>query len=221
MLRDLGDGIYQLPLLPRNSINAYYAGGVLFDAGTSLDAKKILKSLHGHEVTAHALTHGHPDHQGASHAVCESLNVPFCVGDADADAVETGDLRPLIPLNLLTRLMSPMAGPGHPVSRRLKAGDEIGGFQVIETPGHSPGHVVYYRPHSGVLILGDVLNNMNVVTTLVGLREPPRPFTPDPVMNRASAKKLLGLKPKLVLFGHGPPLRDPDRFEAFLAALPD
>jgi glyoxylase-like metal-dependent hydrolase (beta-lactamase superfamily II) len=206
MLRDLGDGVHQIALLPRSGVNAYFAGGVLFDAGIPSNAKKILTALKGHEVTAHTLTHGHPDHQGASHAVCESLNIPLCVGDADADAVEAGDLRPLMPASLITSVMSSMAGPAHAVSRRLREGDEIGGFQVIETPGHSPGHVVYYCPDNGVLILGDVLTNMHVVTTLVGLREPPRPFTPDPALNRKSAKKLIGLKPELVLFGHGPPL---------------
>ncbi len=36
----------------------------------------------------------------------------------------------------------------------------------------------------------------------------------------ADHKKLIGLKPKLVLFGHGPPLRDPDKFDAFLKSLP-
>lgn len=221
MLRDLGDGICQISLLPRNGVNAYFAGGVLFDAGIPRNAKKILNSLKGQEVTEHALTHGHPDHQGASGKVCESLNIPLCVGDGDADAVESGNLRALLPSNLIAAMMAATGGPAHPVSRRLKEGDEIGGFQVIETPGHSPGHVVYYRPDRGVLIMGDVLTNMHVVTTLVGLREPPRPFTPSPPMNRASAKKLIGLKPKLVLFGHGPPLRDPDKFDAFLESLPD
>ena len=64
MLCDLGDGIHQIPLLPRSSVNAYYAGGVLFDAGIPSNAKKILASLQGHEVTSHALTHGHPGPSG-------------------------------------------------------------------------------------------------------------------------------------------------------------
>lgn len=220
MLHDLGDDVYQIPLLPRNGVNAYFAGGVLFDAGIPSNAKKILRLLQRQDVTAHALTHGHPDHQGASHRVCESLNVPLCVGAGDADAVATGKLRDLLPNHLIARIMATTGGPAHPVARRLKEGDEIGGFEVIETPGHSPGHVVYYRPQSGVLILGDVLTNMHILTTLVGLHEPPRPFTPDPALNRTSAKKLIGLKPKLVLFGHGPPLRDPDKFDAFLKTLP-
>ena len=33
------------------------------------------------------------------------------------------------------------AGPGHPVDRTLHEGDEVGGFTVLEAPGHSAGHI--------------------------------------------------------------------------------
>ncbi|MEP0547520.1 MAG: MBL fold metallo-hydrolase [Rhodothermales bacterium] len=218
-MQQLADDLYHLPLMPRNGVNAYFAGGVLFDAGTSRDAKKILRALRGHTVTAHALTHAHPDHQGASHAVCETLGIPLWCGTADADAMTSGDLRPVMPDNWLTRVMRSQAGPAHPVDRYLKEGDEVGGFTVIETPGHSPGHVVYWRERGRTLILGDVLNGMNLLTTIPGLREPPTVFTPNPAQNRASARKLAGLAPNLVVFGHGPPLRDPARFRAFISSL--
>ncbi len=215
----LADDFYHLALMPRSSVNAYVAGGVLFDAGLPGDEKKILAALGGHTVTAHALTHGHPDHQGASHAVCEALDIPLWCGEADADAVASGDLRGLSPDNALARFMAKRGGPAHPVARRLHEGDEVGGFTVFETPGHSPGHVVYWRDRDRVLILGDVLNGMHLLTSIKGLHEPPEVFTPDPAQNRASARKLLGLRPSLVVFGHGPPLRDPDCFEAFIAEL--
>jgi hypothetical protein len=70
-----------------------------------------------------------------------------------------------------------------------------------------------------VLVLGDVLNNMDVATGIRGLREPKRVFTPDPARNRESARRLAGLEPKLVCFGHGPPLRDTRKFVEFVATL--
>lgn len=218
-MKQLADGFYHIPLMPRNGVNAYFAGGVLFDAGVPGDEKKILKSLRGYTVIAHTLTHGHPDHQGASHAVCEALDIPLWCGAADALAVEAGNLSPLMPDNWITRFMRSRSGPAHPVARRLSEGDEVGGFTVIETPGHSPGHVVYWRELDRILILGDVLNAMHLITTVPGLREPPKVFTPDPAQNRASARKLLGLNPALVVFGHGPPLRDTARFNAFVSSL--
>ena len=108
-------------------------------------------------------------------------------------------------------------GPPHPVARALSDGDEVAGFTVLETPGHSPGHLSYWRASDGVLIIGDVLFNLNMLT---GLREPPTAFTPDPARNRESARRLAELEPSLVCFGHGPPLRDTAKFTSFIAGLP-
>ena len=71
------------------------------------------------------------------------------------------------------------------------------------------------------VICGDVFFNMSLATTAVGLHTPPGFFTPDPAQNRESARRLAALQPKLVLFGHGPPLRDPIALSAFAAALVD
>ena len=48
---------------------------------------------------------------------------------------------------------------------------------------------------------------MNVLTGFPGLHEPPTFFTPDPALNRVSARKLAALEPALVCFGHGDPSR--------------
>jgi glyoxylase-like metal-dependent hydrolase (beta-lactamase superfamily II) len=105
------------------------------------------------------------------------------------------------------------------VDRILREGDEVGGFLVLETPGHSAGHLAFWRASDRALVLGDVLNNMNLFTTWPGLREPPARYTPDPSLNRASARRLAELKPALVCFGHGPPLRDPSAFVRFVDGL--
>ena len=67
-----------------------------------------------------------------------------------------------------------MMGPSHPVARRLREGDEVGGFTVLEVPGHTPGHVAFWREKDRVLVLGDVVTNMKVSLLLPGLHEPPR-----------------------------------------------
>lgn len=219
-MQEIAPDVYHLALMPFASINAYFADGVLFDAGTRNDAPKLLKALKGRTVKAHALTHAHPDHQGASHAVCEALDVPLWVGEGDADAME-GTAPMSMPDSRMSRFSRAMwAGPPHPVARRLREGDAVGRFTVIETPGHAAGHVVFWDAQARTLVLGDVLRNMSYLTLARGLREPPDFFTPDPAQNRASARRLLGLRPRLVLFGHGPPLRDPDGFEAFIQSLP-
>jgi hydroxyacylglutathione hydrolase len=221
-MRKLADGVWHLDtFFPPNSVNAYLVGDVLVDAGTKHSTKKILKSLDGHEVGAHALTHAHPDHQGASHEVCERLGIPFWVGEADADAAERPELikerQPDHPMARISYRV--FTGPGHPVDRRLAEGDEVDGFEVLHTPGHSAGHIALWRESDRVLIAGDVFNSANPLTGIPGLRLPYDFWTPDPAENRRSAKRLGELEPSLVLVGHGPPVKDARKFAEFCASL--
>jgi glyoxylase-like metal-dependent hydrolase (beta-lactamase superfamily II) len=221
-MKELAPGLWQLSGFPPQGINVYLMGDVLVDAATRHAGRRILRQLKGRQVTAHALTHAHPDHQGASREVCTELGIPFWVGDADADAAEDprliAELQPKTRMNgLITRFWT---GPGHPVDRRLREGDDVAGFTVLEVPGHSAGHVAYWRESDRVLVLGDVLNNMNILTGKRGLYEPKWYFTPDPARNRESIRRVAALEPALVVFGHGPPLRDPDALRDFAAKLP-
>lgn len=208
---------------PKFGINIYLVGDVLVDAGTRLAGRRIFAQIAGRKVSAHALTHAHPDHQGASREVCERLGIPLWCGAGDADAMESGDWDRVLPVNWNTKLQHRFwTGPAHPVARRLTEGDEVAGFTVLETPGHSPGHVAYWRERDRVLILGDVLNGMNLITTVPGLHEPPVLFTVDPVVNRKSIRRVAALAPEIVCFGHGPPLRNAAAvLEAFAGRLPD
>jgi hydroxyacylglutathione hydrolase len=195
-------------------------GEVLVDAGTQSDRKRILRQLEGRTLTAHTLTHAHPDHYGSSHAVCEAKKIPLWCGEKDAPVAE--GQRPEPGQGALGKWLNrlPLPKP-NPVARRLGEGDEVAGFTVLETPGHSPGHVAYWREADRTLILGDVLFNLSLPLLKPGLREPYRALTPDPRRNRDSARRLAELRPELILFGHGPPLRDGDRFARFVESLPD
>ncbi len=223
-MKELAPGVWQLKgRLPiPNAINTYLLEDVLVDAGARFDGKKILSQLQGRKLSAHALTHAHPDHQGASKLVCETFGVPFWVPEKDVAKAERPEaIREEQPPSTMGRLFfRTMHGPGHPVDRRLVEGDEVAGFKVLDVPGHSIGHVAYWRESDRVLVLGDVLNNMDVITGIPGLREPKDMLTPDPPTNRRSAKRLGELEPALVLFGHGAPLRDTRKFVDFCRGLP-
>jgi hydroxyacylglutathione hydrolase len=221
-MKQLTEGLHQLNGKPRNAINVYLAEDVLIDAGTRQAERRVLSQLRGHTVNAHALTHAHPDHQGSSHAVCERLGIPLWCGEADVPAIETPGaiVNPKAPawLNRIQRRY--WTGPPHPVSRALHEGDEVAGFTVLETPGHSVGHVSFWRESDRVLIVGDVLGNMHFITGVPGLHLPPDVFTPNPARNRESARRLAALEPALACFGHGAPLRDPGKLSEFVARLP-
>jgi glyoxylase-like metal-dependent hydrolase (beta-lactamase superfamily II) len=220
----IADDLYQLRGFPPNIMNVYLLGDVLIDAATRSSKKRILRQLEGRTVSAHALTHAHPDHQGSSDAVCTELGIPYWVGEGDVEAAQGGApvivrKQPSHPMNRVSARL--FAGPGRTVDRVLQGGDEVGGFRVLATPGHSAGHVAFWRESDRALVLGDVLFGLHPLTGVPGLHQPPDNFTPDPAQNRESARRLAELEPAIVCFGHGPPLRDTAKFVEFVRGLPE
>ena len=225
-MHQVAPDVFQLALTPRNGVNAYLLGDVLVDTGMPVSAKKILAALQGRELQAIALTHAHGDHGGSLRKVSHALNVPVWVGAADREATESGKAVKKDPYNKpgLSLIAGAMGDfKGAPVARELHEGDELtAGFTVLDTPGHSPGHVSFWRESDRTLICGDVFFNMHLVTTVPGLRQPPGPFTLDPAQNRASERKVAALEPNTAGFGHGPVIeRDAAaQLNQFVATLP-
>jgi glyoxylase-like metal-dependent hydrolase (beta-lactamase superfamily II) len=225
-MREVAAGVHLITGIPPYGINCYLIahpdGDVLVDAMTRFDARRILRALEGRRMAAHVATHAHPDHVGATHAVATRLSIPVWAHAEDRPAVEDTSLIGKRQRDaLINRVFAKvMLGPGHPVERELAEGDEVAGFTVLHTPGHSVGHIALWRESDGVLILGDVLNNQHPLLGFPrGLRLPLDVFTPDPQRNRESAKRLGELPVRTAVFGHGPAERDGGRFRAFTAGL--
>ncbi|MGH2958305.1 MAG: MBL fold metallo-hydrolase, partial [Solirubrobacterales bacterium] len=124
----------------------------------------------------------------------------------EADDMEAGEI-PGAAGSIPARFMRAVAaGPGHPVSRRLTAGDEVGGFTVVSSPGHSPDHISYWRESDRVLIAGDAFRNMSYLTFGPKIALPFDGFSINPEQVKESAKELIKMKPSLVAFGHGSPV---------------
>lgn len=218
-MKNIAEDVYQIPLFPRNAINCYLVEDILIDSGIRSASGNILKALRGKSVTKHALTHAHADHQGSSKIICETLNIPLLCSVSEKTAAENGNViwEYQNPNHLISKFQKRFwAGKGHHVTGTLKEGDKIGDFTVVETPGHSRGHLSFFREKDGVLIVGDVMTNMNLLTTKVGLHEPPNLFTTDKEANRKSIVKVADLKPKILCFGHGPVLINNGELETFV-----
>ena len=108
----------------QDGINVYLVEDVLIDAATKRAPKRILGQLQGRKVSAHALTHAHPDHQGASSAVCDALGIPYWVGETDVPLAEDLDnmraSQTPHPLNRM--IMRFWCGPARPVDRHAARG---------------------------------------------------------------------------------------------------
>ena len=80
----------------------------------------------------------------------------------------------------------------------------LGAWQVHETPGHAPSHVVLHQPERKLLISGDHLLGRTVLFFDHG-------HTPDPVGEfLGGLDEVEPLEVELCLPGHGRPFRDPE-----------
>jgi hydroxyacylglutathione hydrolase len=97
-------------------------------------------------------THAHFDHTDANGAIVKATGAPLALHPLDL---------PLLQASGGAALFGLQADPSPPPSLELHDGDELEvgrlRFQVLHTPGHTPGHVCFYEPTEGALFDGDVL----------------------------------------------------------------
>lgn len=126
---------------------------LVIDAGA--DAAKIARALDAGNlrVLAYLATHGHIDHISALAELTARHPAPIAMQSADLSWAFT-------PSNQLPPYYSAPEQP-HVTFRELSDGQQLqdGNFayQVIGTPGHSPGGVCLFFPAGQILFSGDTL----------------------------------------------------------------
>ena len=231
--RPVTDDVYWL--LDR-IVNVYFVGAagagdrrwVLVDAGLQGSAHHIAEAavhLYGPEArpAAIVLTHGHFDHVGSLRALADRWDVPVYAHDLELPYL-TGRSSypppdPTVGGGLMARL-SPLfpKGPFETGGRVLSLPEDgavpgMPGWRWVFTPGHSPGHVSFFRDEDRTLIAGDAFVTTKQESMLAALTQrpevhgPPMYFTPDWGRAGASVQRLAGLQPELAATGHGVPMR--------------
>jgi glyoxylase-like metal-dependent hydrolase (beta-lactamase superfamily II) len=199
---------------PGRLLNVYLLGNVVIDSGLRWSRRLLRSQLSGRKVSSHVLTHAHFDHAGSSSWLCRTFEVPLWCGAGDVEAMSTGrvDTHGSRWFNRAQRVLAPVEP--HPVDRVLAEGDVVGGFEVLEVPGHSPGSLAFWRESDRVLVCGDALANFGLRPARPRLILPPGVLSSDLDQARRSAARLAGLRPRLVCFGHGFAITDPGLFAA-------
>lgn len=200
--------VIRVRLAPLGLANAYLLGDVLVDAGFPWSRRVIRPMVRAGRIREHALTHAHADHLGATPWLADA-GIPVAIGARDADALATGEV--LTHRSGFVRALQRPIRP-RPVepTRRLVEGDGVGGFEVLEVPGHTVGSLAFWRSADRVLVVGDAAWHV-----LPGRRASPVPaaFGTDHASTHRSFDRLLALEPHVVAFGHGSPLRGPAEVE--------
>ena len=197
---------------------------VLIDAGIPGTASVIEKAAQerfgedGRPV-AILLTHGHVDHVGALEALAKAWNVPIYAHTDELPYLNgTAAYPPPDPRvgGGVMPSLSPLF-PRHPidVSEWLRplptdgSVPEMPGWRWIHTPGHTPGHVSFWRESDRTLIAGDAFITTDqesayaVLTQKTVMHGPPMYFTQNWEQSRNSVQTLSDLTIETAVTGHG------------------
>ena len=224
-LDHVADGVFGLRIVMVNvfAVQNGPRDWVLIDGGLHFSQGRIrnwAESLFG-DVPPRAilLTHGHFDHVGALPALLETWDVPVYAHRIEMPYV-TGQAEypppdPKVGGGIMA-LLSPLypRGPvdlGHKV-QSMEDGAEaplLPGWQVVHTPGHTDGHVSFFRAQDRCLIVGDAFCTTKaesasaIATQRPELHGPPAYYTSDWDKARDSVRTLAALRPNVVAVGHG------------------
>jgi len=200
--------------------------------------RKIAESLFGADTRPASIliTHAHPDHEGSALELARMWGCPVYLHPDELPLAAAGDLSTIEkyanPLDRWVILPSLRAMPRRrvksmlskaslkDVARAFDRGAAVPGlpdWECIPVPGHTPGHVAFFRTGDRVLITGDALLTVDLNSfwgsLLWALRINKQRVSGPPwysTWNRRAAKEsvaaLAGLEPRVLACGHGVPM---------------
>lgn len=184
----------------------------LIDAGFPDDGSveshlEYLKTIGGPRVNLIIITHHHFDHAGGANRLHEATGGRIAMHPEEERLLREALARPPRdggPQEQYVRREAAKVA----VDQALADGDEVHvgrlTLRIVETPGHSAGHVSVFLKEGRVLFSGD--NVLGLGTTAI-----PPPPEGDMARYVESLKRMKALGANLICPGHGPLVHQPER----------
>jgi glyoxylase-like metal-dependent hydrolase (beta-lactamase superfamily II) len=219
-LLKITDNVFVIPGIVANPFIIVDADGLtLIDAGLPRSQKKILAYVAGlgkspRDIKRILITHADLDHVGSLAALHNATGARTYASQTEAQAIAAGKSSRQIKRRgfsfrrLLFALLGPvMKAKPFQVDEIVADGQVLplaaGGLRVLDTSGHTPGHISFYSPTSGVLFCGD-----SMVSDERGLHGSRPGLTWDDAKAKEAVKRQAALNPRIVCPGHGPVVMD-------------
>lgn len=197
-------------------VNAFLLEGprglTLVDTATEAAAPALLAEIEGggfalSDLEQIILTHRHAGHAGGASVVLARRRVKVFAHAAEIPALTGAVEPPKTWTEKLGRRLWPRRPPFRPleVVVALTQGQPLRAlphWQVLHTPGHTPGSISLYQPVDRVVICGDALSNRNGT-----LAAPDSRRCDDPLVALASVQALARLPCEVLCCGHGPVIK--------------
>jgi glyoxylase-like metal-dependent hydrolase (beta-lactamase superfamily II) len=191
----IGDSIVHLPEVIGGPTILLGDSVTVVDTGVPGSEDAILDALEAQgrrpeDVSDIVITHADGDHVGGLAALVERTGATVWAGSHEADVTE----------GLKPGRGGDVKQSGR-VDRRFEPGDTLplaGGIEVVDTRGHTAGHVALFLPGERILIAGDCIGNRE------GLSGSPPQLTADAAQAREAVRTVAALRPDTIIFGHGP-----------------
>ena len=223
---EVAPGVFRIPI---SIANSYIVGNkkdwTLIDAGTPGNKDRVLravKEFFGVDVAPEAilLTHGHFDHAGSARALAEHWDVPVFAHRLEIPFVDGRSAYPPPDPTVggfMSQVIRFIPNKKMDVGGHLEELDpddlpSMRGWECYETPGHTPGHVSFFRPDDRTLIAGDAFTTIDqdsffgMVSRAPVVNRPPAYYTCDWQAARNSVDLLASLRPHVLAAGHGVPM---------------
>ncbi|KLU59041.1 putative metallo-hydrolase YflN [Peptococcaceae bacterium CEB3] len=171
----------------------------LVDTGMPGQERRIIEyirsvGLNPRHLTGIILTHFDVDHVGSVRNLASALECPVYAHETEVPYIRGQKPRPGMK-RFLPHLVSPVYGLLRPPEELRPCADMFHDWEVLPTPGHTPGHIVLYR--NGIAIVGDLLQGGRI-----------RPAPPYLTWNsgelKESIRQLISRPLRWILPGHGP-----------------